>query len=357
MTFSFPCSEPIMRMIPSLPVIALALMLVTNAPIGLAQDKSREPVPKVIEIDLTKFKSPSDEEKSQVEQWLLELDLVPMVADRVAFTATGTYFFGGKGKEKHIANLRQYAIGWCLDNREDRERLLVINQQLLNPNIVDQGKWRLMQSNTSELDRLRIKSLYHEANGSSVYEPGPKSHIQDSFERANAFFPTRAATCSPTSCWSGMAIDRSKPMVTIDKMQGIQKIGQHTIALFEYQPVDYYVYFVGLAFLDGSPVQYEGWRQFRREEDKNNQSPTPEQKQAEREYLRSTAKRVSRMQSKWKRLETYAVPIWIQGSTLDDFYDIELVADIQWFVNDQVNPEAFNAATLQGLGPFSVMRE
>ncbi len=341
----------------SLLLITLVSMVLADPRTAWAQDRPGEKPPEVIDIDLTRFSPASDDEKKQVEQWLLELDLVSMVADRVAFTATGTYFFAGKGKEKHITNLIQYAIGWGLDNREDRERLLVVNQRLLNPNIVDQDKWRLMRSDTSELDRLRIKSDYHEADGSSRYTPSPKSTIQDSLERAHVFFPTRAATNSPISCWSGQAIDRSKPMVTIDKMQGIQKVGNHTVALFEYYPTDFYVYFVSLAFLDGSPVQRDGWRQFREIKDKDDASPTPEQIQAEREYLRSTAKRVARTQSKWKQLETHAVPVWIKGSTLDDFYDVELVADIQWYVNDQVNPEAFNPETLQNLGPFSVARE
>ena len=87
------------------------------------------------------------------------------------------------------------------------------------------------------------------------------------------------------------------------------------------------------------------------------ESPTPEQIQSEREYLRSTAQRVAQTQSRWQQLENHAVPIWIKSSTLDDFYDVELVADIQWYVNDQVNGDAFDPDTLQQLGPFAVGRE
>jgi hypothetical protein len=338
-------------------VFTVTSMLVADCPTGTSQDPIQKQLPEVIEIELTRFQPPSDEDRKQVEQWLLELDLVSMVADHIAFTATGTFFFAGKGKEEHITNLLQYAIGWCLDNRQDRERLLVINQQLLNPDIIDQEKWRLMQSDTSELDQLRIKSLYHEANGSVRYQASPKSRIQNSLESAHTFFPTRAATSNPMTCWSGQAMDRSKPMVTIDKLAGIQTIGKHTVAMFEFHPADFYVFYVSLAFLDGAPVQVDGWRQFRRVADKDNPSPTPAQIEAEREYLLSTAKRVARTQSKWTKLETCAVPVWIQGSTLNDFYDVEVVANIQWYVNEQVNPQAFDPESLQQLGPFSVVRD
>ena len=346
-----------MKAMPSLLVLTVTWMLVADPPTGISQDRSSKQLPEVVEIELTRFKPPSDEDKQRVEQWLLELDLVSMVADRIAFTATGTFFFAGKGKDEHITTLHQYAIGWSLDNRQDRERLLVINQQLLNPDIIDQGKWRLMQSDTSELDQLRIKSLYHEADGSIRYEASAKSRLQNSLESAHAFFPTRAATSNPVACWMGQAMDRATPGVTIDKLQGIQTIGKHTVALFEFHPADFYVFYVSLAFLDGSPVQVDGWRQFRRVADKDNPSPTPAQIKAEREYLISNAKRVARMQSKWIKLETHAVPVWIQGSTLNDFHDVELVAEIKWYVNDQVNPEAFEPESLQQLGPFSVVRQ
>ena len=347
-----------MRMIVSKTLLTLACMLAAAVQSSPAQDNPLQKFPKPLEIKLDKFSRPSDDEKKLIEQWLLELDLVPMIADQVAFVATGTYFFGGKSEsEKHIANLRQYCIGWSLDNQADCERLLVINQRLLNPNVVDQGKWRLMQSDTAELDRLRIHSIFHEANGSSIYPPGPKSLIQDSLERANTFFPTRATTSSPTGCWAGRAMDRSKPVVTIDKLKGIQKVGHHSVALFEFRPADYYVYFIALSFLDTSPVQFDSWRQFRREQDISNKSPTPEQIQEEDKFLRSDAQHVARVQSVWQRLGDHRVPVAIQGATLDDVYDIELTAEIQWFVNRRVNPESFKAESLRQLGPFSVARE
>jgi hypothetical protein len=313
--------------------------------------------PKALDIQLKGFQTPEEADKKQIEQWLLELDLVPMLADRVAFAATGTIFFGGKGNESHISNLRQFAIGWSLDNREDRERLLVINQRVLGPEVRDLDQSQYMFSTTSELDRLRIKTQYHEANGSQRLEPGPTSKLQEKLERSNTFFPTRAVTASPISIWQGRTMNRSNPSVNIDRLQGIQRIGAHTVALFEYRPADFYVFLEGIAFLDGSPVQCDSWRQIRRDSDIAKRDPTPEQIQAERDFVRANATRISRIQSIWQKTDTHAVPVLIRGITLDDVYDVELTAEIRWYVNEQVNPLTFQVETLQQLGPLAVSRE
>lgn len=345
------------RFIKLLPFLTLTWIPPGDKQVAGAKDTASDETPKAIDVQLEKFQSVDADDRQRVEQWLLELDLVPLVADRVAYTATGTYFLAGKGKEKHISNLRQFAIGWSLDNRHDRERLLVVDQRLLNPEMADEGKWRLMQSGASELDRLRIEATYHEANGTSVYEPGPKSRVSPSMEGMGVFFPTRAATSNPISCWSGQAIDRAKPSVTIDRLTGIQEIGKHTVALFEYRPADFYVFFVGICFLDGRPVQCDSWRQFRRPEDMSRKKPSEKQAQEERQYLITSAKRIARVQSQWKTLETVAVPTRIHATTMDDFYDIELIADIHWFVNDQVARESFEPVNVGRFGPLSVARE
>ena len=152
-------------------------------------------------------------------------------------------------------------------------------------------------------------------------------------------------------------MDRSKPSVTIDRLTGIQAIGKHKVALFEYRPADFYVFYVGICFLDGRPIQCDSWRQFRRPQDMSRKNPTEKQAQAERDYLISTAKRIARVQSSWKTLGTVAVPTRIHATTLDDFYDIELLADIHWFVNDEVAPEAFEPVNVGRFGPLSVARE
>jgi hypothetical protein len=319
-------------------------------------DKARRE-PKAVEIELNRFQPPTEDDKKQIEQWLLELDLVPLLADRVAFAATGTVFFAGKGDESQISNLRQFAIGWSLDNREDRERLMVINQPLLAPITREQDMSQIMHSNTSQLDQLRIKRQYHEASGLIRLESGPTSKLRERLERANTFFPTRAATSSPIASWQGRSIDRSNPTVTIDRLQGIQRIGAHTVALFEFRPADFYVFLVGIAFLDGSPVQCDSWRQFRRANDIENAQPTPEQSESQRLYVRSNATRVARVQSIWQKTETHSVPVWIHGVTLNDAYDVELLAEIRWYVNDQVNPLVFQLETLQQLGPLAVSQD
>jgi hypothetical protein len=173
-------------------------------------------------------------------------------------------------------------------------------------------------------------------------------------EGLGVFFPTRAATSNPTACWSGHAMDRSKPSVTIDRLTGIQAIGQAQVALFEYRPADFYVFFVGVCFRDGLPIQCDSWRQFRRPEDMSNKAPTAKQQEAERDYLISTAKRVARVQSKWKAIGTSSVPTHIHATTMNDFYDVELVTDLQWYVNDQVTGESFEPATVGQFGPLSV---
>jgi hypothetical protein len=350
-------TKPMIRLIKILPFLTITWMPSSAKQLAKAEETRAKDPTKAIDVQLENFRPPSSQEREQIEQWLLELDLVPMVADRVAFTATGTYFLAGKGNEKHISNLRQFAIGWSLDNERDRERLLVIDQRLLNPDMIEQGIWRLMQSGTSELDRLRIESTYHEANGTSIYDPGPKSHVQQSMEGIGVFFPTRAATSNPMACWSGHVMDRSKPSVTIDRLTGMQQIGQYQVALFEYRPADFYVFFVGVCFRDGLPVQCDSWRQFRRPEDMSNKAPTTKQREAERDYLVSTAKRVARVQSKWKTLGTSSVPTHLHATTTDDFYEVELVSEIQWFVNGQVSPKAFEPATVGQFGPLSVARQ
>ncbi len=317
---------------------------------------TREKLPEPIAIQLEGFGKPSDAEKEEIGEYLLELELVPKMADRIAFVATGTYFLAGKGKEAHISNLRQYATGWSLDNRQDRERLMVINQRLLNPKVVDRDRLRMMQSDTSQLDRLRVKSTYHEANGSSIYEPGPKSQIEESLRAQSVFFPTRAATKTPLSCWTGHALDYSKPSVTIGQLIGTQPIGRATVALFEYHPADYYVFYVALSFVDGSPVQCDAWRQFRPKKNKSNPPPSKEEIEKERQELMSGAKHVARVQSSWRQLGAHAVPVFIHGVTLDDVYEVELVAEIQWFVNEQVNPESFEVESIRQLGPFAVAK-
>ncbi len=328
------------------------LMLFATALPSLAD--TREKLPEPMTIKLEGFGKPSDAEKKEIDQYLLELELVPKMADRIAFVATGTYFLAGKGKEAHISNLRQYAIGWSLDNRQDRERLMVINQRLLNPKVIDRDRLRMMQSDTSQLDRLRVKSVYHEANGSSIYKPGQKSQIEDNLRSQSVFFPTRAAIKTPLSCWTGQALDYSKPSVTLGHLIGTQKIGRATVALFEYHPADFYVFYVALSFVDGSPVQCDAWRQFRQREDKPTPTPSEEEIEKERDELMSGAKHVARVQSKWQQLGAHAVPIVIHGVTLDDVYEVELFAEIQWFVNDHVNPGSFQVDSIGQLGPFSV---
>lgn len=322
---------------------------------GLAD--TREKLPEPLAVKLEGFGKPSDAEKKEIDQYLLELELVPKMADRIAFVATGTYFLAGKGKEAHISNLRHYAIGWSLDNGQDRERLMVINQRLLNPKVVDRDRLRMMQSDTSQLDRLRVKSTYHEADGSVIYEPGPKSQIEDSLRARSVFFPTRAATKTPLSCWTGQAFDYSKPSVTIERLVGTQRMEQATVALFEYRPADFYVFYVGLSFVDGSPVQCDAWRQFRPQESESAPPRSDEEIEKERDELMSGAKHVARVQSRWRQLGAHAVPVFIHGVTLDDVYEVELVAEIQWFVNDQVNPESFQADSIRQIGPFAVARD
>lgn len=346
-----------MKILSPLLVVSCLWISLSGSLLPPAYGVSDELSPKVVDCDLSNFEAPTEEEKKQVEEWLLDLDLVSLLADRIAFTATGTYFLSGKESEKHISNLRQYAIGWSLDNRGDRERLVFADQRLLNADVIDQGEWRMMKSDSSRLDQLRLKSQFHEANGSTVYAAGPKSQIYDGLQREGVFFPTRAATSNPTACWAGQAIDRSKPMVTIDRLQGIRMIGAQTAALFEFRPADFYVMFVCIVFRDGAPVQCESWRQFRRQQDREIRVPTPEQAQQEREYLMSTAKRVARVQSKWKTIETCAVPTWIHGVTMNDMHEVELVADIEWYVNKQVNEESFSPDNVSQLGPFAVANE
>jgi hypothetical protein len=152
-------------------------------------------------------------------------------------------------------------------------------------------------------------------------------------------------------------MNRSNPSVNIDRLQGIQRIGAHTVALFEYRPADFYVFLEGIAFLDGSPVQCDSWRQIRRDSDIAKRDPTPEQIQAERDFVRANATRISRIQSIWQKTDTHSVPVWIRGITLADVYDVELTAEIRWYVNEQVNPLTFQVETLQQLGPLAVSRE
>ena len=74
-------------------------------------------------IDRTLFKTASLEERSEIESNLLEIELACQLADRVGFTGRGNYFFVSREHDHDAISLRQFTVGWVIDNQHDANEL------------------------------------------------------------------------------------------------------------------------------------------------------------------------------------------------------------------------------------------
>ena len=83
-------------------------------------------------IDRTEFHPPSKNETQEIETFLLELELSSRLTEQIGFSCDGSYFYASQEPQQVATSLRGFSMGWAIDNKMDRERLLFISQEQID---------------------------------------------------------------------------------------------------------------------------------------------------------------------------------------------------------------------------------
>ncbi len=301
-------------------------------------------------IDRTLFKTASLEERSEIESNLLEIELACQLADRVGFTGRGNYFFVSREHDHDAISLRQFTVGWVIDNQHDRERIVLASQEQL-PAPLQNADHGGSYSSNSHLDQIRHKKAYHEANGLIAYPSSKSSRLKKLFENEGLVFPSRAALSHPLDCWSGRSLERRLGLIDIERLSGTQKVGNDIIALFKFRPTPHYLFYVTIYFSERKPVQTDFWRWIA----PANKQPDTDNL-AEPEAGLTHAKHVATTVTTWVEMESLLLPATILSRTINEAQTIELAAEYQWFRNESVSPTAFGEDSCGKTSPFELFQ-
>lgn len=302
-------------------------------------------------IDRSQFRPASAEEQSAIESYMLEIEVASQLAEQIGFLGRGNYCFASHEDDHDAISLRQFAVGWAIDNTQDRERILLVSQEQL-PAPVHQAFNSTGHSSNSHLDQLRIERRYHETNGPMSYPAGDTSRLKRLLENEGLCFPYRAAISHPLDCWSGRSLERRLSHLDIKQIAGVQKVGSDVIALFKFRPSSHYVYYITILFSNRHPTQTDFWRRILPRE----KTPTASESSTEDQGL-TQATHVATTLTSWTENEPLHLPVSIVSRTTHEAQTIEFTSVYEWFVNDAVSPTAFIPDSVGVSAPFEMFEK
>lgn len=298
-------------------------------------------------IDRTGFHPPSENETQEIETFLLELELSSRLTEQIGFSCDGSYFYASQEPQQVATSLRRFSMGWAVDNKTDRERLLFISQEQIQPKN-STAVISLDQSLATRLDRLRVGTNLHESEGPYALPPNEHSHLEGQFRINGVFYPIRASIAHPLDCWSGRAMNRNKQLIDCNNLIGIQERSNGIVALFCIKPASFYEFYISTYFKEGLPVQADFWRFSLLPASKNPNDP--------QDPLRSfpQAKHVATTTTQWSLVSQTHLPVSIRSHTIQESHLIELAASFRWVTNDSVNQNSFELKTLGDFYPNEI---
>lgn len=302
-------------------------------------------------IDRSQFRPASAEERSVIESYMLEIEVACQLADQIGFLGRGNYCFASREDDHDALSLRQFAVGWAIDNTQDRERILLVSQEQL-PDPIHQAFNSTGHSNNSHLDQLRTDRRHHESNGPISYPVGDLSRLKRLLENEGLCFPSRAAISHPLDCWSGRSLERRLSHLDINRLAGVQKVGSDVIALFKFRPSSHYVYYITILFSNGHPTQTDFWRWILPQE----KVPTASEPSADDPGL-TQATHVATTLTSWTKNEPLHLPVSIVSRTTHEAQTIEFTSVYEWFVNEAVSPTAFAPDSVGVSSPFEMFQK
>ena len=318
---------------------------------SLQDTNIRDPFPSVhhdyLLIDRTDFHPPSKNETQEIEAFLLELELSSRLTEHIGFSCDGSYFYASQEPQQVATSLRGFSMGWAIDNKTDRERLLFISQEQIQPKN-STAVMSLDQSFATRLDRLRLGTTLHESEGPYALPPSEHSHLESQFRINGVFYPTQASIAHPLDCWSGRAMNRNKQLIDCNNLVGIQERSNGIVALFCFKPASFYEFYISTYFKEGLPVQADFWR--------FSLLPASQNPNAPQDPLQSfpQAKHVATTTTQWSLVSQTHLPVSFRSHTIQESHLIELAASFRWFINDSVNPNSFELRTLGDFYPNEI---
>ncbi len=339
------------------PVIEPPRLVITSGP--NASGDSEIKLSEYHRVNRNDFREPDEFQRSTIESYVLELELLCRMTDRLGWIGNGQYYFASREAEYHATSLRQFAMSWAVDNQFGYERCVLVDQERLQPNSVSLNAVA-SQSSQTHLDRLRKSDEFHEAMGLAVFPAGEKSRLDKQFKHSGLFSPTIAAISHPLDCWSGRAIDRGQQFIDCDRLMGVQSHKGDTLALFCFRPASFYHYYITVYFKNGYPVQTDFWRSLdgvsvraeRASPSLIDEAEEVDQEGGRRKRRFVDAMHVATTSTTWKMLRETPFPSRIVSRTLHEQPEIELSAEFEWCASEQINPDTFNPNTVGKLAPF-----
>ncbi|MEM8667562.1 MAG: hypothetical protein AAGG48_08615 [Planctomycetota bacterium] len=320
----------------------------------LTFSRADETKSELIEIDSTKIETVDDDLRRKIQDWIIDLESVPLLADQLAVVVTGSYFSGGRVAGGDTVNGRQFTIGWATQKGTRNQRIILQDEGLLDPIFNDGKDERFMRANASGMDQLKMGDRYFEALGLQVRPESKKSKLESQFKQSGLFYPTTATTATATEWYRGTASEPISARVEIERLTGAYEQDGSTIVEFLYQSSDRAILYRYVVFRDGVPIQVEDQMaisdsgRFRRISLLNPQKEDEEQLKD----TRSKAVTVARTQSKWVTVKgDFKLPVEMKSVTTKGPHAIEVTAKCMWLLKEQVKPEIFASRTVGAMTP------
>ena len=311
-----------------------------------------------IEIDPQKIAPITAEDKQAIESWLIDLESTPLLARKIAVIVTGSYFIGGRVKNVETISARQFAICWANKDGLQKQRVILRDEGLLNPSDAEENGDRYMRSNSNALDQLTIDQRYHEAAGLQLYPESKKNRLTQRLKLAGVFYPLAATTATATEWYGGSAMNPTSARVEIERLTGVYRQSDLTIAEFYYQSTNTAVLHRFVVFREGVPIQVDDrmavsnagrFRAIRLLQ------PSPE----DLKQLAKTRKQsfdVARTRTEWIKVKPdLQLPSKLRSRTISGPHSIEVSAKCTWWVNDDVKPLIFKPGSVGKLSPLQLM--
>lgn len=304
------------------------------------------------EVDWTRFRVPTNQDRKMLGHWILELQSRSMMVDRLAVDVSGEKYIVAKvdGSERLVA--RRFAFTWAIDHQEDRERMVFADQSLLGTPAKKNGQSYLIDSQASSYDQLRIKDLFYGATGKKVHPPSRSKSLNARFRLCGVFDPICATTGGVISIATGNAFERNKCQLHAKNLIGVYKQQDLTVAAFEYQPVPQLIFVRVASFRDDVPVQVEDFLSLG--SDLTQVLELGDHRgQRELELLQKIVRPHARTTSAWALVAGVQLPVKLLSLTLGGKQDFEVKAEFQWKIGRQVPDSVFDGENLGSSTPLN----
>lgn len=320
--------------------------------------EAEENVRKIIELNVERFESVSAKDKKLIQEWLIDLESTPLLAERLAVVVTGAYFTGGKMARSETAQARQFVFCWANRDGTKQQRVILRDESLLDPVVQTQGEDRFMQTNATSLDQLRLGERFRESMGIQVLPASKESRLNNRIRLAGVFYPIVATTATAMEWYRGSACQATSARVEIERLTGVYRDREMTIAEFYYQSTPKAVLHRFVVFRDGVPIQTEDRLAVHDGEEFRairllDLSPE-DLKQLK--MTRQKASPIARTNAEWGTVEPdLKLPSHIRSQTISGPHSIEVEAKCVWFVNEEVKSVLFEHASVGKLAPLQLL--